>query len=220
MVKLKPEPQVPQGLLADFSAAVAEHQPELAVTTWTDCVVLTGNLVVSGPDGPFDAYQIQVAIPPIFPWQEPVVFEIGGRIPKIADRHVFEDNENCCLGVWEEWLFKSPDRSASSFLTGPLHDYFLSQCWYEATSEWPFGDRSHGSLGVLEGFCDLLGITVDRQQAVSHLKLLARENIKGHVACPCGSGKRLRNCHIIKFTDLREWMLPFMAQRMLDRIQG
>lgn len=219
MVKLKPEPLIPEGLLTDFSAAVAEHQPELAITTWKDCVFLKGNLVVSGPNGPFDAYQIQVAIPSGFPWQEPVVLETGGRIPKIADRHVFEDNENCCLGVWEEWLFKSQDRSASSFLTGPLHDYFLSQSWYEATNEWPFGDRSHGSLGVLEGFCELLGIAVDRQQAVSYLKLLARENTKGHATCPCGSGKRLRNCHVSKFTDLRKWMLPPMAKRMLDRIK-
>lgn len=219
MVKLSPDPQVPEGLLAEFSAAVVEHQPELEVTTWKDCVVLTGNLVVSGPDGPFDAFQVQVAIPPSFPWQEPVVFETGGRIPKIADRHVFEDDKNCCLGVWEEWLFKSQDRSASSFIAGPLHDYFLSQCWYEATSEWPFGDRSHGNLGVLEGFCELLGINLDHEQAVSHLKLLARKNIKGHAACPCGSGKRLRNCHSRKLADLREWMLPFMAQRMLGRLK-
>ncbi len=219
MVQLKSDSQISKVLLADFSAAVAEYQPELVLTTWKDCVVLTGSLVVSGPDGPFDVYQIQVAIPPGFPWQEPVVFETGARIPKIADRHVFEDNENCCLGVWEEWLFKSPDPSASSFLKGPLHDYFLSQSWYEATGEWPFGDRSHGSLGVLEGFCELLGIAVDRQQAIAHLKLLARENVKGHVACPCGSGKRLRNCHISRLTHLRDWMLPNMAKRMLARIQ-
>jgi hypothetical protein len=95
----------------------------------------------------------------------------------------------------------------------------LSQCWYEGTGKWPFGDRSHGRLGVLESFCELLGIDVDQGQAVSYLRLLARETIKGHVACPCGSGKRLRNCHITKFTDLREWMLPFMAKRMLDRIR-
>tara|TARA_R110002124_G_scaffold285595_1_gene464348 strand:+ start:1045 stop:1494 length:450 start_codon:yes stop_codon:yes gene_type:complete len=147
-----------------------------------------------------------------------VVFETGGRIPKIADRHVFEDDKNCCLGVWEEWLFKSQDRSASSFIVGPLHDYFLSQCWYEATSEWPFGDRSHGNLGVLEEFCELLSIDVDHGQAVSHLKLLCRKTIKGHAACPCGSGKRLRSCHSKKLADLSDWTFPSMAKRMLSRL--
>ena len=30
---------------------------------------------------------------------------------------------------------------------------------------------------------------------VSLLKVLAEDNYRGHLDCPCGSGERLRNCH-------------------------
>lgn len=218
MVSLTSETSVPDRLLGDFRSAVAAHQPELSVSTWKGYVVLEGALIVSGPDGPFDAYKVQVAVPPEYPWEEPEVFETGGRIPRIADRHVFEESGLCCLGVWEEWLLRSRDISAASFLTGPLHDYFLSQSWFEEKGEWPFGDRSHGRLGVMEAFCAMLGVPLNRDLAIAHLKLLSRTRLKGHALCPCGSGKRLRNCHKPELEDLRERIAPHMAKRMLKRL--
>ena len=167
MVSLTPKAFVPGEQLEDFTAAVDAHQPELTITTSDDCIVLTGKLIVSGPKGPFDSYEILVGVPPAFPWQEPAVFETGDRVPRTADRHVFESHGNCCLGVWEEWLLRSRDHSASAFLQGPLHDYFLSQSWYEAKGEWPFGDRSHGALGVLEAFCEILGVALSHELALS-----------------------------------------------------
>lgn len=219
MGALDTEHPVLQDLLAEFSLAVTKHQPELSVRVDKNFVLLEGKLVVYSPQGPFDCYDTLIGIPSGFPLENPVVFETGGRIPKEADRHVFEDHGNCCLGVWEEWLLRTEDPSAAAFLAGPLHDYFLSQSWYEAKGDWPFGDRSHGRLGVLEAYSDLLEIELSLSQARSYLSLLAKAAVKGHYECPCGSGLRLRHCHRDKVEGLSDWILPDMAKRMLRRLR-
>jgi len=42
-----------------------------------------------------------------------------------------------------------------------MHDYFVSQTYYETNGEWPFGERSHDGLGVLESYADLMGLDRD-----------------------------------------------------------
>lgn len=203
---------------SEVQNAVAKLQPELTVLRSDTLVILEGLFVVSGPSGPFDSYQIKAGVTGSFPADEPLVFEEGGRIPRIADRHVFPDHGNCCLGVWEEWLLTGPDHRFEAFLTGPMHDFFVSQTYYEVHGEWPFGERSHGRLGVLEAYSDLLGVAPDARIISEYLHLLSRQKIKGHALCPCGSGKRLRQCHSNDLQGLSRKIPRFMAKRMHDTI--
>lgn len=206
--------KISDGFFSEVQRAVAQHQPELTVSRTDSFIILDGLFVVSGPAGPFDSYQIKAGISGGFPADEPVVFEEGGRIPRIADRHVFPDQGNCCLGVWEEWLLTAPDHRFESFLTGPMHDYFVSQTYYEVHGEWPFGERSHGRLGILEAYSDLLGIALNEKTIADYLQLLSRQTIKGHALCPCGSGRRLRKCHADDLEYLCRKIPPVMAKRM------
>ena len=123
-------------LLAQVQQVVAARQPELTEKTTDDNNILNGPFVVYGPKGPFDAFHVSVGVPAGFPWEEPVVFETGDRIPKVADRHAFPQRGDCCLGVWEEWLLTAPDHSFDTFLTGVMHDYLLGQTYFEAKGEW------------------------------------------------------------------------------------
>ncbi len=205
---------IPDVLFSEVQKAVAQHQPELSVLRSASLIVLEGLFVVSGPNGPFDSYQIKAGIAADFPAEEPMVFEEGGRIPRIADRHVFPKDGNCCLGVWEEWLLTAPDHRFETFLTGPMHDYFVSQTYYEVNGTWPYGERSHGILGVLESYADLLEVSPDAKILADYLHLLSRQKIKGHALCPCGNGKRLRYCHSDDLRRLNQKIPPFMAKRM------
>jgi hypothetical protein len=199
---------------SEVQHAVAKHQPELTVLRTDSLIILEGLFVVSGPAGPFDSYQMKAGITGGFPAEDPVVFEEGGRIPRTADRHVFPDHGNCCLGVWEEWLLTAQDHRFETFLTGPVHDYFVSQSYYEVHGKWPFGERSHGRCGVLEAYSDLLGVAADEKTIADYLRLLSRLTIKGHSLCPCGSGRRLRKCHGEDLEHLRRKIPPIMAKRM------
>jgi len=58
----------------------------------------------------------------------------------------------------------------------------------------PFGELSHGWLGVLEYYKDLFDIN-DERTILRLLKTLAQDKYKAHSRCPCGSRKRMRDCH-------------------------
>lgn len=212
------EVTISDALLTEVQQAVDRHQPELVVSRIDRIIIIDGLFVVSGPDGPFDSYQIKAGIAAGFPAEEPVVLEEGGRIPRTADRHVFPKNGNCCLGVWEEWLLTAPDHRFETFLNGPMHDYFVSQSYFEVNGSWPFGERSHGMLGVIEAYADLLGVAVDTKIIASYLNLLSRKQVKGHALCPCGSARRLRQCHSDDFQILSRRIPPVMAKQMHNTI--
>ncbi len=210
---------IPTPLLEEIQRAVVTHQPELGVSTTDTLIILEGQFVVSGPSGPFDFYEVRVGVGPEYPAREPIVFETGGRIPKDIDRHIFPKHGDCCLGVWEEWLLTSPDHRFETFLTGPMHDYFITQSHFEATGEWPFGERSHGKQGILESYADLLQLPCDESIVAANLRVLSREQIKGHTLCPCGSGEKMRNCHRSELEDLKQHIPTFMAEMMYRRIK-
>lgn len=210
----------PAPLLEEIDRAVAAHQPELVVSTTDALILLEGRFVVSGPSGPFDFYEVRVGVGPEYLSHEPFVFETGGRIPKDIDRHIFPRHGDYCLGVWEEWLLTSPDHHFRTFLTGPMHDYFLSQSHFEATGEWPFGERSHGKQGILESYADVLQLPCNEGLVANYLNVLSRNHLKGHVTCPCGSRQKLRNCHRAELEYLRERIPVLMAKRMHNRIKG
>ena len=222
----------PDVLFSDVQNAVNRHQPELSVVRSEQLIILEGKFLVYGRDGPvdtpdgvFDSYKIWAGVAEGFPNERPVVLETGGRIPRIADRHVFPQHGTCCLGVWEEWLLKARDHRFETFLTGLMHNYFLSQSHYEVHGDWPFGDRSHGMLGILEAYSDILGlpsdekiIAEDEKIIADYLRILSRRKIKGHALCPCGSGRRLRQCHSDDIQNLSQKIPPRMAKQMYRNI--
>src|SRR4051812_29423205 len=164
-----------------------------------------------------DRFQIEVEIHPDFPEETPQVWEIGQRIPRIVDRHTYTNGGSCLL-VPEEWLAQPiEERTLLAFLEGPVHNYFLYQCFAELGMDWPHGERQHGFEGVLEAFSGLLGVK-DPVQLLNFLKLLTYEQIKGHWSCPCGSGKIIRRCHIGRIRELQTRIAPSVARKSIERI--
>lgn len=216
----------PDKLIEQAKEYVARYQPELRVTVWKSLVCIDGKYILTGPLGEYDSFEVKIAVPANFPEDEPVVFETGGRIERVLDRHIFEKHGNCCVGVYEEWLLLSDNCSLEEYFLGPVDDYFFSQHWYETKlaqtgkGEWPLGERSHGLKGELEAFGEILGLEPDAKLIADHLKVLCKNPIKGHLSCPCGSGKRIRNCHRERIDQIRRAVNPAMARRMLDRIES
>ena len=72
---------------------------------------------------------------------------------------------------------------------------FLSSYSYKRDyGFFPNGELSHGDKGMLEYYSDLFSVQ-DNWQVLGMLKILANNNYRGHVLCPCGSNKKVRNCH-------------------------
>lgn len=210
--------------LEEVKATIAFDQPKLrAAPNGTD-IVVSGTYLLSeigataNPAGPISEYEIEIILPRTFPRREPKVFETAGRIPRCADRHINPDGD-CCVTVWEHWLATADDRSFAAFLNGPVHEYFLGQYWFEKTGKWPFGERAHGGRGLEEAYADALGIAPKTSKLLYHLRLLSQDWPKGHWSCPCGSGKRLRDCHRDDLMALHRRVPPPIARRMLRRLE-
>jgi len=207
-------------LLARVKHEVETEYPDLRVITERDTVFLRGSFPVTDGDEILDRFLIEVQFPDDFPDSIPIVREIGGRIPWYEDRHVnrmgAQAGEACPI-VPEEWLIR-PDRdSIRNFLAGPTRNFFLGQIVVEQGKPWPFGERPHGMPGLWEFYGELVG-TTDKAAIRGYLSYLSRENLKGHWECPCGSKKRLRNCHLETLKDLRQKIAPRVAKQALLRL--
>lgn len=206
-----------------MKATIAFDQPKLSAVRDGPDVVVSGNYLllengeISNPAGPISEYDIRVVLSDRYPISEPKVFEIGGRIPRSLDRHV-NSNGECCIAVWENWLIRAEDHSFKAFMDGPLYEFFLSQYWFEKTGKWPFGEWTHGPMGLVEAYAHALGIPNEQTCLIYYLRLLSLDWPKGHWRCPCGSGKLLRHCHRDELMVLHERVPPRLAARMLRRL--
>jgi len=147
----------------------------------------------------------------------PTVREIGGRIPRVADRHT-ESNGDACLFIPEEAAVHFPSGSTLlAFLQGPVNSFFVSQLHFEEFGTWPFGEWGHGTEGTLEFYALKTGFSEPRI-ILAFIDYLKRDELKGHWPCPCGSGEILRRCHRDKVTALRAEISSTVASGSFERL--
>jgi hypothetical protein len=211
--------------LEEVKTAIGFAQPKLCARVDGDRILVQGSYLVfengsiANPAGPISTFDVEMMVPDRYPDVEPKVLEVGGRIPRLPDRHINPDGD-CCVTVWEHWLACANDHSYAAFLNGPLNEFFLGQYSYETTGKWPFGERPHGLDGLEEAYADALGIRNKKKDIIYHLRLLSLDWPKGHWLCPCGSGIRLRHCHRDDLVALHEKVPPRLAKRMLRRLKA
>lgn len=165
-----------------------------------------------------DEYNIEIILTNKLPSILPQVKETDGRIKKakekfgkklLADVHMYPD-EAVCLCVYPEEKTRLPNGfKLQDFFEKLLIPYFYAQSNFEKTGEWIWGERSHGSLGLLESYLENRsdGQNLDQtKEYVHYLKQLndsepffqalrQKGEIKGHMHCFCGSQLKFRNCH-------------------------
>ena len=209
--------------LDPVESAIAFDQPKLVAFQDGRQLIVQGTYLLFErggvhPDGPMTEFAIKMEVLENYPKTQPLVFEMGKRIPRISDRHVNPDG-SCCVTVWEHWLTCTEDNSFQAYLNGPLHEFFLSQYLYENTGRWPFGERSHGCKGLVEAYAEALGVDDDADLLLYYLRILSKRWPKGHWLCPCGSKKVVRRCHKDELASLHAKISPEMATRMLRQVR-
>lgn len=176
---------------------------------------VVGSFPVVHDDEILDRFRVRMNFPETYPADPPIVCEVGQRIPHVADRH--NSGGVTCLFVPFEWKMKRPDLRFLTFIAGPVRNYFLSQRYFEIHGKWPFGERNHGVFGEVEAACDLAGVALERWNDL--FSMLRKPDLKGHWKCPCGSGTRLRNCHMKQILDLREHATMDWVQKKIDQLR-
>jgi len=165
------------------------------------------------------AYTAKLSIPSKYPKHEPILHCDPKEIPWELDRHVYQNGTACLCTRSETRLHWPRGSDLASFITNLVRPFFVGQFYYDAHGEWPpTGQRSHGKLGIIESFDELLTEIddPDADQIEAVLLLLMKKNDpKGHTICPCGSGRRLRNCHSNMISRLRASVDPRHASQDL-----
>jgi len=167
----------------------------------------------------YDQYLIQLELAKESATALPIVREIGGRIPWIADRHIDEDGKACVV-LPDAFSYEHPEgMTLLDYLNGPVRGFFACQSLIELgdPDPWPSGEWAHGVDGIMSFYRDLLG-TDDPDVIAGFLNAVGRNNIKGHWLCPCGSGDKVRKCHRPLINELRSRIPRHVAARSEEKL--
>jgi hypothetical protein len=182
-------------LLESMKQQLQDFYPTLHFAEREGKVFIKGGFPVGDGTENLDWYQLEIEFKEDYPESLPVVREIARRIPKLADRHVNPSDGSLCLGVPDSFYMDGTAKAPfTTFLEGPVRTFLLGNSMVEQGLGWPFGEWGHGAKGILEYYSQLFSLS--DLGVIAHLVFCALEPcIKGHVACPCKSGKNFRRCH-------------------------
>ena len=142
----------------------------------------------------YDEYKIEITVSERFPEEVPLVRELENNLP--PDFEHFYDNGALCLGAaCELYDFLAEKRSLRCFIDEIVMSYFYTVSYYKRYGVVPFGERSHGVRGIEEAYMERYE-TQEKNTLIQLLLYLAGvRRYRGHIECPCGSGKKFRDCH-------------------------
>ncbi|WP_456438782.1 hypothetical protein [Psychroserpens sp.] len=146
------------------------------------------------PDG--DSYEISICLTS-YPNLFPTVREIGGRISRKMDRHIYPDSGSCCFTTRakSQILLKTVVKSLLAFIDEILIRYLENNSYFEINKRYYTEEYAHGKLGIIQGYKDILQIDDTIKTAKAIIKASNDKKLVIHQNCYCGSGRRLRKCN-------------------------
>ncbi|HSA05760.1 MAG TPA: SEC-C metal-binding domain-containing protein [Candidatus Gastranaerophilales bacterium] len=196
-------------IISEFTE-VKENCPDLFIKKKEEegTCIIRGNLsfdaVYDNKNQIQDTFSIEIEIPADYPDKLPVVKETGGRIPLSMDNHIYTSIGKFCLGAnfeVQDKFKKQP--TLFGFIKNLVVPFLYSFCHKQKFGEMPYGELAHGTEGIFQYYKEKFQVESD-DEVIKLLGFLAFTKFRGHHDCPCGSGKRLRNCHgdiLIKMKD-------------------
>ena len=164
-----------------------------------------------------DCYNLEFEIPDNYPTSPPFVYETEGKIPK--DFNHFMEAGNFCLGAPVEIQRQFAEhKNLLRFIEDQVIPYLFAYSYKRDYGKMPFGELWHGTDGLLQYYMKFFGTPL--VQVMELLKCLADDFAPPLMACPCGGGRKLRDCHGPKLTELRSHLPPKRFEtELLDMIK-
>ena len=185
--------------------SVIKEFPHLKITELDGVRLLKGILdIVNDNDEIVGRFSIEIKYCVDFPYRFPLLYEVGGDIPNLADWHKYTD-EMCCITVEPDEILKCKDGiSVITFIENYAIPYFANQIYRKQNGVYKNGEYSHGIIGLLE-FYSVLFQTPDKSKWREYVNLVSSgKAIKAgrNDRCFCGSGLKYKNCHDKIFYDI------------------
>lgn len=162
-----------------------------------------------------DEYEIKIVLPKFGSNDLPKVYETASRITKVAknkslpryDLHFSFDDSACLYVAGKEKEYFPQGFDLRTFINQLVIPFFYAQTYFEKFDKWPWGEYSHGMLGMFEWYNEQqnlsqsdVGQMLDRLRQSGvwrsiYQRFKGKNWVKGHTPCMCGSGTKIRNCH-------------------------
>jgi hypothetical protein len=179
-------------------ASLLRAQPGLSKKESRDCIIVEGTFIFSNSydDIPiYDEYLVKIEIPWSFPESMPLVFDTGMQIPPEFE-HINPDQSLCLGASCELWDELELYCDASHFIQTFLPSFLYAVSFFKKYGVKPaYGERKHGTLGLIESFKERYNTNDPRMLCLFLLMVCHEREYRGHSPCPCGSGKKFRDCH-------------------------
>jgi hypothetical protein len=148
------------------------------------------------PDLIVDEYEVLIDFNKRDIFGLPKVYELSNKIREFAeskginswDIHINPDN-SFCLGIFPIYKWTS----AYDFIIKNVIPFFYWQSHYRIFGVKPWGELSHGNLGLLER----LTVAIDSIE----------DSSLRNKPCLCGSNKKYKNCCLKKDRAIREFLI-------------
>jgi len=200
------------------------HKRMRIACTEKDWTVLQGhyelNAQYQGSAKIQDVFHLEIIVPLHFPKAIPVVYELGGKIPRESKYHVFVGG-SLCMGSplrLKMILYKEP--SLLTFSEKVLTPYLYSFCHKIQYGEYPYGELAHNALGLIEDYKALFKVH-DEIGVLRALSALSKSlNVADKLPCPCCNHKFLGDCEYSTFLNgFRQGIPKKEAKNTLRRIR-
>ncbi len=168
-------------------------------------MVFRGRLDIREDGEVIEAFAVDLVLADDSPRGLPSVWEVSGRIPRVVNPHHVNDADgSLCVVLPEAFWFQYPEGlTLAEYLEGPLRRHLSGQAVVLRGEPWPVGEWDHGAGGRIQFYRELFGVT-EAAQLRGFFELIGAERVKGHWPCPCGSGKKLRQCHAEQVYGVRD----------------
>lgn len=161
-----------------------------------------------------DSFRLRMVVPETFPNDLPIVYELGGRIPRDRSYHINQYNNSLCLGSRLRLLLTISKRpTLMGFTQNCLIPYLYAVSRKLSLGGcFAFGELPHGTKGEVEDYRLLFCLqTTDQVWKTIDCLSMKKRRANKH-PCPCGCGRTLGRCRfnrrIRKFRSLagRTWL--------------
>lgn len=139
-------------------------------------------------------HSIQMEIPKNYPSELPIVFEFGEKHIKNFP-HINPDAKGtfCLATEMDMRRILKPDYSLKEYIK-LIADFLGTYKFYDEYGVFPYGDRGHGTIGIIEAYKDIFSVST-KQQVLNLMMIDKLKNGYRNKKCPCNSGIKFKNCH-------------------------
>jgi hypothetical protein len=160
--------------------------------------ILRGSVEVIDKDGKiWDTYQIEIHPQGEFPYCFPKLFEVGGKIPKNVNWHIYTADGSCCLTVLQKEILACVNGiTVLQFMENWVIPYLANQTYRFNTGNYSNGEYSHNVLLATIEFYQELFRTCDVDLIINYIFIIVSSSRPHRTElCFCGSKQKFRNCH-------------------------